>query len=517
MAPAISRDEIDGVMTPLSAAVLLVALARTSAYDVTAPAWGAVPDDGRDDRAAIQAALDAAGERGGTVLFPAGIYDVTKAPSADHCLQLDRGNVRIVGAPGDASVLRVQSGTAPYKSLLRTPGSGAQQALEITRLRFDLNVAGNTGGTFGAAGNEQIAILLGRGAQDVWIHHNVFENGSSTQVIDLQMGTSTPARVWIERNLFRALGHNPSGTRHDQSVIYVAGSEVVVADNVLESTGIGYAAAGPSARTAIETHGSDIVVAGNVIRNWHVGINVSGIDRLGDSRRQVVADNWIEGAELGIRLISHTHGAHTAGYGLDGLTVAGNEIRLAETGTWGSHDPVSCIAFSLNNDMAARGITIANNVCTSPLESVARTSVNQSFGIGSALAAIRIEQLAIRGNTIVNFPMAGIRLSEATLHDVRIVDNLLTNTGSTLDHPPAAFRTPIYVTAPVIDGVEVSRNTVLDTLTHTRIPRAILLGAGSTTSSSGFVATDNVIYVDGDRAGYSGPIAIGNATVRPRL
>ncbi|MFA7014068.1 MAG: glycosyl hydrolase family 28-related protein, partial [Desulfobacterales bacterium] len=46
-------------------------------FDVAASRFGAVPDDGKDDTAAIQAAIDAAGATGGGVVFlPSGRYEV---------------------------------------------------------------------------------------------------------------------------------------------------------------------------------------------------------------------------------------------------------------------------------------------------------------------------------------------------------------------------------------------------------------------------------------------------------
>ena len=62
--------------------------------------YGAVPDDGNDDRAAIQAAIDAAEANGsGIVLLHAGRYDVSRiVPTNIDMLRINRGNIVLRGA-----------------------------------------------------------------------------------------------------------------------------------------------------------------------------------------------------------------------------------------------------------------------------------------------------------------------------------------------------------------------------------------------------------------------------------
>lgn len=58
---------------------LIDAPLSTAVYDVTDPLYGAVPDDGADDGPAIQKAIDAANAAGGgTVLLPAGVFNLDK-------------------------------------------------------------------------------------------------------------------------------------------------------------------------------------------------------------------------------------------------------------------------------------------------------------------------------------------------------------------------------------------------------------------------------------------------------
>lgn len=92
-------------------------------FNVTEPRFGAFPDDGREDTAAIQAAVEAAGAAGGGVVFlPRGRYEVHQKPDSPF-LQIthshvilrgqgsgDSGTVLFMGSPGrDGSIRRLGS------------------------------------------------------------------------------------------------------------------------------------------------------------------------------------------------------------------------------------------------------------------------------------------------------------------------------------------------------------------------------------------------------------------------
>lgn len=89
------------------AAVPLLAGPR-GAFD--ARAFGAAGDGARDDTAALQAALDAAADSGGTVVFPPGVY-LTRTLTI-------RSRVHLAGSGPEATVLKLRDGTDA--DLLRT-------------------------------------------------------------------------------------------------------------------------------------------------------------------------------------------------------------------------------------------------------------------------------------------------------------------------------------------------------------------------------------------------------------
>ena len=78
-------------------------------FDVAASRFGAVPDDGKDDTAAIQAAIDAAGAAGGGVVFlPSGRYEVHPTVNAPFlCITNSHVILRGQGSGPDGTILHM--------------------------------------------------------------------------------------------------------------------------------------------------------------------------------------------------------------------------------------------------------------------------------------------------------------------------------------------------------------------------------------------------------------------------
>ncbi|MEM8994883.1 MAG: hypothetical protein AAGF23_08830, partial [Acidobacteriota bacterium] len=130
-------------------------LGPPDAAALTITDFGAVADDGLDDRAAIQAALDAAcaavagGDTDVEVVVPAGVFDLEKGaePAANApwvILSLGCGGFTLRGEPnaarGIAPTLRLADAQGAFESLLGAP-TFAQRVDGFT-LR-DLTLDGN--------------------------------------------------------------------------------------------------------------------------------------------------------------------------------------------------------------------------------------------------------------------------------------------------------------------------------------------------------------------------------------
>lgn len=98
-------------------------------FDVTASRFGAVPDDQKDDTLAIQAAINAAQESGGGVVYlPKGRYEIRKDPILPG-LRVSKSNIVIRGAGQheDGTVLHLAS-PAPAGNVRRLGTVPATQA-----------------------------------------------------------------------------------------------------------------------------------------------------------------------------------------------------------------------------------------------------------------------------------------------------------------------------------------------------------------------------------------------------
>ncbi len=130
-----------------SGALAQTRLSRAPVLNVRQAPFNAAGDGATDDRAAIQAAIDAAAAAGGgCVLLPGGTYNVGAEPSGPGGLQL-KSRVMLQGEAPRATILRLAGGA--NRHLLYGPahvdrlwGSGSAGGLESWALR-DLEIDGN--------------------------------------------------------------------------------------------------------------------------------------------------------------------------------------------------------------------------------------------------------------------------------------------------------------------------------------------------------------------------------------
>lgn len=238
-------------------------------------AFGAVPDDGADDRAPVQAAIDAAGAAGGgTVCLGSGRWRVSRAPVGSYdrfaALSTHSAHVTITGG-GPGTVLELvgdqQAGAVAVVAL--DPGASD---VTVQRLAIDTSAATNT--------DEQThAIAIGSGVcatangtcslpvADVTVRDVVFDH---------------PAIAGSRKgDCVRVLGNTPATavervTIIGGSFVSCARSGIGVQRNVLSLTVLGNHFGEQIGDTAFDgeaTTGDKI--AGNIIRRH--GVSGSGI------------------------------------------------------------------------------------------------------------------------------------------------------------------------------------------------------------------------------------------------
>lgn len=118
-------------------------LAAVEAFAVSVVEYGAVGNGITDDTDAIQSAIDALPEEGGTVFFPAGTYYVPISAQLPALLLPD-APVVLQGVSRGASVIVTEASPASNGNLIRQPVGGR---LTIDRMRFEGPTAGSTTST----------------------------------------------------------------------------------------------------------------------------------------------------------------------------------------------------------------------------------------------------------------------------------------------------------------------------------------------------------------------------------
>ena len=392
--------------------------------------YGATPNDARDDTVAIQATIDAvSGLGGGTVLFPAGQFDVSiQAITADRphpqALVL-RSKLRLTSLDAkQPAVIRLANAQGNYESMLAT----AQYATPLEddvleNLVIDGNGQNNpvvrgevrdpccsNSPDFGdnATQTPRYAVRAFLGKR-VRIDRVRFINQTNVNVISFNGSKMSDAE--IKNSVFASVGSE--SVDFDHSSIYTAGPRMRVANNRFVSR---RGAGTPGARTAIETHSTDQIVEGNVIDGFFAGINVVAEGAQGGVR-QVYRNNTIKNVNTGFLLWSFQSAQATTS-GLQNILISGNTIGLNNR-DWlksklaSSEDRAAGVAIEGSSDAEIQNLEISDN----SIDFAAVDSLNPNrdqFCNGITLWAykvpnLKITNLTVKNNRITRALGAGIR------------------------------------------------------------------------------------------------------------
>jgi Pectate lyase superfamily protein len=292
---------------------------------VNVVAYGAVPNDGKDDTQAIQNAIDDLQSKGGgSVMFPAGRYDISIQPTSTIC---SPSNTSANCRPHPLALvlyskLRLASADATNRATLRlADNQGNYEAIMATaeywfpledfvleNVIIDANGPNNpvrrpagsdacceNSPDFGIGYNQtqRYALRVYIGAR-LLVDNVRFLASVNTNVVTFNGEDVTDGE--IKNSRFESVGQDL--VDFDHSSIYTSGKRFRIIDNTFTSKN------GPGtlgARTAIEIHGDDQLVKNNEISGFTFGVNVVG-DTASGSERQVYINNTIEGAVTGFVL-----------------------------------------------------------------------------------------------------------------------------------------------------------------------------------------------------------------------
>jgi hypothetical protein len=249
--------------------------------------YGCVGDDSTDNRAAFQAAINAAGDLGiKRIYVPAGTYllQLTSGIGVQTTAGTAINGFEIFGE-GDGSVLKIglNSGV-DFQAIL---GFGVSTTgVTIRDLAFDFNVARAATRPSPSARFHNPAIMMNKGGRNVRIINCSFLNASVDQPIRLASFTvPAPANekvndVLIDGVRFYKFGDGVTGNnQQDISCIFAVANSVRIVNSFWES-GINNLT-GSKGLTAIECYGSHYVMANNDIKQVmtaHIVGNEEGPD-----------------------------------------------------------------------------------------------------------------------------------------------------------------------------------------------------------------------------------------------
>lgn len=283
-----------------------VALPIIPAAEFLVTAYGAIANDGLDDTAAIQKAIDAlSAAGGGTIIFPPGRYDISIDARINRALTLVP-KLRFLSRPEGQATIRLADNQKIYEGIMAAATYPTRlDDAEFVGMVFDANGQNNpvrnADETNGDLHTPTLRYVIRTFAGNrVRVHNCTFINNDNANT--LSFNGSAVADITVSQSRFL----NTGGVLvdHDHSSIYTYANRVLIANNEFKSRN---GAGTLGARTAIETHSDDVEVRGNTIDGFLQGTNIVG--RITDPSRQRYVGNTFKNVGVGINIWSLTERA----------------------------------------------------------------------------------------------------------------------------------------------------------------------------------------------------------------
>jgi len=328
-----------------------IALPTIPSFETSVSSYGAVPNDGIDDTAAIQRGLDAIdAAKGGTLVFATGRYDISIVPALRRALTL-YPNLRMLARPGAAATLRLADNQPAYESVMATASYPTRlDDAEFIGMTFDANGLANpvrnaeetNGDAPAQTANPTLRYFIRSFAGSrVRIADTTFVNGDVGNTVSFNGDAISD--VIIENSKFLNVGG--ALIDHDHSSVYFDGRRLRLSNNEFR----GRNGAGTiGARTAIETHGDDVEVRGNLIVGFLQGVNVVG--RMTDPSRQLMVRNRFTDVAVGINIWPLADAA--TGPAFVALIIRDNDIAIDAAPWWRSPAMVVGLAAGIHFEAA---------------------------------------------------------------------------------------------------------------------------------------------------------------------
>lgn len=478
--------------------------------DTVYPQWWGAVGDGDDANAvtnvaAIQAAIDSIGN--GTVVFSGEFRVGLAAPGSADMIAIKSG-VTLSGVSQTEAIIKVADAAGQYRAIIAGDDTVVDQAV-IENLTFDHNATNNTFATEGEyTGTGRYTVYFVGGTNNTLRNNVVRDTDSVVQFYAPSTVANEVSNLTIIGNKFIDIGNNAGDYQYDHSTINATGINSIISGN--QFYGVDWN--DNSAKTAIESHLSNSIISNNQIDQYYVGILLAGVNLNRDVEDVIIDSNSILVRREGIQLWSQQSGTHTTGFGLNGVVVSNNSIRIEFTrytdvaAVFGGIRVFTTISLPIN-DLSIVGNKVSYEIEQAPVASI----LSATTGIGVDVSSdIAVSNVLIADNIVQDAPQTGIKTEGAILNNLIIRDNLIVNPGRTLATVSALERVGINLQADSFeDVVIVQDNTIVDNQATSTLINGIY--TDTTNAGDGLVKLlDNNIELSGaDQSSFTRQYNIG--------
>lgn len=476
-------------MGRLSDASLEAKYVQKSRQSVNVLDYGVIGDGVADDRANIQAALDAAGVNGAVLFPPSHTYLLKTKPAGDRVLIAKPGQI-LYGLDADNTVLKIDANFPDYKTLVGMATDATDQGkFRLHGLQFNQNASNGNGLNVASSPTyprNVLRVVSNDAASTVIIQQCIFTDSSNVNTLYI-----AAAHLRVQDNRFTKTGLASTTTWYDHSTIYVTvtteGGSQIITNNDFQGT-----ISSGGATCAIETHGGSQIITGNTVYGYQIGANLTGYTLLIRAAKIEFTNNTLEGVLLGVQLWSYYNGSITDGFAARNMNVSNNAITI-DRDRWLNITGLAAIA----------GGIITSEGSTSPMENITITNniiefkysggippANDSRSVGIKLATVasvaEMRNINVSGNIINNCLSTAIFLN-GVIRRLRVIGNSAVDpASSTHSSVTTSYNSFCVITGSLYD-VTCEGNVVTDTRSTHKLEHMFIM-------LSSIVAATNVEF-----------------------
>lgn len=479
---------------------------------VTPEDFGAVGDGVTDDTTALRkwAAADAGvhllGDESKT-------YLVAPPVAGDIIIPLTAAR-RIIGA---GAKIKVKDASGQFTAIMGSNDFGVDLSHTVVAgVVFDHNKANNTYTvTANVLDNAHFTFVARNGTDISFVDNTVLDPVCTNSVFinGVSAGVALIKRPRVNRNRFLAVGG--SATAHDHSTIYITGDDCEIVGNYGYADSLG----ATGSACFLEPHSTKMNICDNSAYDFEGIANITGIYRAGDTDLSIVSRNKGIVQQFGIRLFSGGIGDHTTGFGINGMDVVDNHIRILQQSLpAGTNRTYIGVSLQSGSTLPVANVRIKNNFVEYQLDDVAYSynALCAAIGVNEGSFNETFENIEISDNTVINAPGPAIALGfgNGTFVNCEIGRNRLVNPGQGLNAALASYKAAVWLGGNNYSGsLKIGRQTVVDNIATSRLQFGIY-AAPAVDSTACTVDAEIDVTLTGDKASFLRPYAnISNRTL----